>query len=79
MVKRQESGAEKASSKDSAYGYSGGETSRHLFKEKYLFFHNILVINTFMYLSFKHSTISRIHNSIAVFSKKLAMSTAPSL
>ena len=28
MVKRQESGAEKASSKDSAYGYSGGETSR---------------------------------------------------
>lgn len=28
MVKRQESGAEKASSKDSAYGYSCGETSR---------------------------------------------------
>ncbi len=28
IVKRQESGAEKASSKDSAYGYSGGETSR---------------------------------------------------
>lgn len=28
IIKRQENGVEKASSKDSAYGYSGGETSR---------------------------------------------------